>query len=164
MLLHPPQITPSSPGNDRVAESTGPSSRFCCLPSQKPHSTPALCTDLPGWQFELRVSTAQLRSSIPGSSNKLLMTLGKSPFCAVLRCLPASTPINKPRWHRKTRLYSRMLCSVGWPRGGDGSLASCTELQEDTFMDDLKTLRSHRPGGHRSQLQDLTMGDLSRPL
>lgn len=90
VLLHPPQITtPSSPGNDRATESTGPSSRFCCLPSQKLHSTPALCTDLPGWQFELRVSTAQLRSSIPGSSNKLLMTLGKSPCCAAsLQALP----------------------------------------------------------------------------
>lgn len=54
-----------------------------------------------------------------------------------------------------------MLCSVGWPRGGDGPLASCTELQEDTCMDDLKPLRSHRPKS-RSLSQDLTMGSLSR--
>lgn len=142
---HQPQITtPCSPGSDREHWAL-PSSWFCCLLSQKlsPTSTLALCTDLPGWQFELRVSPAQLRSSsIPGSSNKLPATLGKSP---VLGCFSPSAPINKPRWHRKTRLYSRMPCSVGQPRGGGGPLASCTELQEDACTDDLKPLRSHRP-------------------
>lgn len=63
---HQPQITtPCSPGSDREHWAL-PSSWFCCLLSQKlsPTSTLALCTDLPGWQFELRVSPAQPSSGV----------------------------------------------------------------------------------------------------